>query len=210
MDVWERLHNITWLWYVTAAILMLDFLGMVFGWYYYWDVGQFDPASTVYEHWAWWPLVSDSPNAVLVFFVALAAYRFWGWRNKWLDAAAVILNVYVGCWTTLLFINYADQMGTWNWGSTNNVLFFSHLAMPAQAFVLLHRMRDDVITAWQWVALSAAGAFYVFVDYWGPELHPAPFVQDDILTAGSPWLMVIALGTLALFTTGARSRTLEA
>lgn len=206
MDIWERLHNATAKWPALTAILIADLAGMIFGWYYYWDVGQFNPDSGYFESYFWWPLVSDSPNAVLLFFVPFLLYKLTGWRNKWLDAAAVIANVYVGCWTTLLFLGYADQMGTWEWGSANNILFFSHLGMPLQALILVHRMREDTFTIPNWVAIGAAGAIYVFVDYWGPELHPAPFVDDAILTAGSPWLMVIALLVLALFTSRGRPR----
>lgn len=200
VNLTERLHEASKLWWIVVLVGFADVLGMVFGWYYYWDVGQFNPDSRFFEAYYWWPLVSDSPNAVLLFFVPFVLYAINGWRNKWLDAAAVITNVYVGCWTTMLFLSYSQEMGTWDWGSTNNVLFFSHLGMPAQALFFLHRMRNDHFSLPQWLWLIGAGALYVFVDYWGPELHPAPSLDDGILTAASPWLMVVALLALALFT----------
>ena len=181
-------------WRFMAPVLLADVAGMAFGWYYYWDVGQFKPASRYHEDPAWWPLVADSPNAVLLFFVSVLAFRLAGWRHKLLDAFAFALNIYVGLWTSFLFLAYPQEMGTFDWGSTNNLLFFSHLGMPLQALVLLPDMRRD---AWRWpgrVGVLACLAAFVWVDYWGPMLHPAPFLHPDdaVLHAGSPWLMVAA------------------
>lgn len=196
MNVIDAMDRLRMRWAFLVPVLLADLGGMVFGWYYYWDVGQFNPASVHYEAVGWWPLVADSPNAVLLFFVAVLVFKLTGWRNKWLDAAALILNVYVGLWTSYLFIIYADTMGTWDWGSTNNILFFSHLGMPLQTVVLVRRMRGDSWRLPQLGALVLAAALYIFVDYWAPMLHPAPFLHGDdrLLHLGSPWLMVAAVG----------------
>lgn len=200
MQVADLLHRFKTDWNLLVPLLALNLLGMAFGWYYYWDVGQFNPASTYYQQVWWWPVVADSPNAVLLFFVAALAYKLTGWRNRWLDASAFILNIYVGLWTTFLFLAYSDQMGTFAWetvsqGNANPVLFIAHMGMPLQAFVLFKDMRRD---DWTWIARAlvvAAAAAYIFVDYWGPMLHPAPFLHPDdaVLHAGSPWLMVFAV-----------------
>ncbi len=196
MNLIERLHQLKSLTWLVLAILIVDAIAMGYGWFYYVQVGQFDPSSPFWVHWLWWPLVSDSPNAVLLFFVALLAYRFFGWRNQWLDAFAFILNVYVGLWTSTLFLLYADQMGTWNWGSTNNILFFAHFGMPLQALLLVRDMRTD---AWNWRTLGVVAAMlatYIFVDYGWPGFHPAPFLHpnDAALHIASPILMVVAFG----------------
>jgi uncharacterized membrane protein YpjA len=194
--LWFLLHRFKADWRLLAPLLVLNLAGMVFGYYYYWQVGQFDPSSRYYQPVWTWPLVADSPNAVLLFFVATLAYRLTQWRNKWLDAFAFTLNVYVGCWTTFLFLAYPERMGTFDYasvadGNANPVLFLAHMGMPLQAFVLANDMRQD---SWSWpsaaVVLSIL-AVYVFVDYWGPVLHPAPFLHpgDALLHAGSPWLM---------------------
>ncbi len=193
--LFSLLHHLKTRWVFVIPILIADLAGMIFGWYYYWDVGQFNPASGFYEHWAWWPLVADSPNAVLLFFLALLLHKAFGWRNKWLDASALILNIYVGLWTSYLFIMFPDRMGTWDWGSTNNILFFSHLGMPLQALLLVKDLRSDAWPRWAAPVVLASVALYIFVDYWGPMLHPAPFLHpnDGPLHAGSPWLMVVAV-----------------
>lgn len=193
------LHRFKTDWRLLAPLLALNLAGMVFGYYYYWQVGQFDPSSEYYQPVWTWPLVADSPNAVLLFFVATVAYRVSSWRNKWLDAFAFTLNVYVGCWTTFLFLTYPDRMGTFDYasvadGNANPVLFLAHMGMPLQAFVLAQDMRKD---RWSLPALAvilAVLALYIAVDYWGPVLHPAPFLHpgDATLHAGSPWLMVAA------------------
>ncbi|HET6398848.1 MAG TPA: DUF1405 domain-containing protein [Candidatus Thermoplasmatota archaeon] len=181
-------------WRLLIPLLLANAAGMAFGWYYYFDVGQFDPASPYFEHPAWWPLVADSPNAVALFFVAAVARRL-GRRWRWLDAAAFALNVYVGMWTTLLFLSYPERMGTFA-GGTNTVLFLTHLGMPLQALLLAPDLRRDRFLPGELVAFAAALACYVAVDYWGPLLHPAPFLHPDdrALHVGSPLLMVAALG----------------
>ena len=197
--LWSLLHRFKGDWRLLAPLLALNLAGMVFGYYYYWQVGQFDPSSEYYQPVWTWPLVADSPNAVLLFFVAALAYRLTQWRNKWLDAFAFTLNVYVGCWTTFLFLTYPDRMGTFDYasvadGNANPILFLAHMGMPLQAFVLAKDLRGD---RWSLPALAtvlAVLALYVVVDYWGPVLHPAPFLHpgDETLHAGSPWLMVAA------------------
>lgn len=195
-------------WRLLGPLLLANLAGMVFGWYYYADVGQFDVAhlscgggaGPYCQPWWTWVLVADSPNAVLLFFAAALAYRLTGWRSKWLDAAAFILNVYVGLWTTLLFVTYADAMGTYDWGSVaegnaNPVLFIAHMGMPLQAFVLMPDMKADEWKLPGTLLVAAAAAAYIYVDYWGPVLHPAPFLHPDdrVLHLGSPWLMVVAV-----------------
>lgn len=184
-------------WRLLAPLLLLNLWGLAFGYYYYWQVGQFDPGSSYYQPWWLWPLVADSPNAVLLFMAATLAYRLSGWRSRWLDAFAFALNVYVGAWTTFLFLSFPDRMGTFDYasvaeGNANPVLFVAHMGMPLQAFVLAQDMRRD---RWGWGAVAlvlAALVVYVFVDYWGPVLHPAPFLHPDdrALHLGSPLIML--------------------
>lgn len=183
-------------WKLLSPLLLLNLVGLAFGYYYYYEVGQFRPGSPYYQPPWTWPLVSDSPNAVLLFMAATLAYRLSAWRSRWLDAFAFTLNVYVGCWTTYLFLAFPAEMGTFDYasvadGNANPVLFVAHMGMPLQAFVLARDMRRD---RWGWaaaLAVVAALAAYVAVDYWGPVLHPAPFLHPDdrALHLGSPLIM---------------------
>ncbi len=203
MDFWLRLHQCKAQWRWLVPLLFACVLGMVGGWYYYVQVGQFRPGHADYVTVWLWPLVSDSPNAVLLWFVAAIAYKVSGWRNKWLDASAFILNIYVGLWTTYIFIAFPEVMGTYDWarvleGHANPVLFVTHMGMPLLALVLVRDMRKDVWDL-RMLAVLAAAAGYIAIDYWGPHIHPAPFLHsypelDAQLHAVSPWLMVVALG----------------
>lgn len=213
---WSLLHRFKTDWLLMAPVLLAAALGMGYGWYFYLDVGQFDPSSPYFEPYWTWPLVSDSPNAVLVWVVAVLAYKIWNWRHWLLDALAFALNVYVGLWTTYLFLAYPDRMGTFDWasvpdGNANPILFVSHLGMPLLGLVLVPDLLDDP-KPWPWLAGTLAFlALFVGVDYWGPHLHPAPFLHPDdgTLHAGAPWLMVVTGAALALvwFTARRRART---
>ena len=80
-------------WRLLGPLLAANVAGMVGGWYYYYSAGQFDPHSPYFVSPAWWPLVSDSPNAVSLFFVAALAGQIKGWRSPGVDALACALDV---------------------------------------------------------------------------------------------------------------------
>lgn len=215
MTLAAAFHRFKTDWRLLVPLLAVNAAGMGFGWYYYTDVGQFDldhlacgpGANEFCEPWWTWLVVADSPNAVLLFFVAALAYRLTGRRNRWVDAGAFVLNIYVGLWTTFLFLTYPERMGTFDWAgagdcvtgefrtcNANPILFFAHMGMPLQAFILAPDLATD---HWSWPrrqGVGVAAALYIAVDYWGPMLHPAPFLHPDdrLLHIGSPLLMVLA------------------
>jgi uncharacterized membrane protein YpjA len=216
--VWEFFHRFKagrgW----ALALMVPNLLGIGFGYYYYYDVGQFDPASQYFRSYQWWPFIADSPNAVLLMSVALLLYAFGRRRSRVLDAVAFTAMVYVGLWTTFLFLAYPERMGTFDWASfhafdwspgvthnANPVLFVSHMGMPLEALLLVRDLRRD---AWPWLAAGGVlgwNVLHLLLDYWGPHLHPAPFLHapgplppasspyDSLLHAGSPWIMAFAL-----------------
>jgi uncharacterized membrane protein YpjA len=203
--VWEFFHqfkaNRAW-----ALVLMVpNLVGIGFGYYYYYDVGQFNPGSEYFRSYGWWPFIADSPTAVLLMSISLCAYAFWGKRSKVFDAIAFTAMVYVGLWTTNLFLSYPERLGTFHLGSTNNLLFISHMGMPLEALLLVRDMRKDLLAGWVKVAVVAWNVLNVALDYWGPHLHPAPFLHDNghlppmgsvadaALHAASPWIMVLTL-----------------
>ncbi len=192
------LHRFKTDWRLTALLLAFNALGIGYGYYYYFQVGQFDPSSSYFRSPWLWLLIPDSPNAVLLMSLSLILFRF-GKRSKWLDALAFTQMIYVGLWTTALFLLYPERMGTFAWSewpqNANPLLFVSHMGMPLEALVLVHGMRNDRFTATTAGALVAFSAFFVMVDYWGPVLHPAPFMHpnDAALHAVSPWLMIVTL-----------------
>jgi uncharacterized membrane protein YpjA len=203
-----------------ALLLMLpNAAGVLGGYYYYVQAGQFDPASPYFRAYGWWPFISDSPNAVLLASIAILLYAFR--RRRWplLDHFAFLGMVFVGLWTTMMFLLYPERTGSLSWGSTNNVLFVSHMGMPLQALVFVPDLRRDGGT-WGLAALVAAWmAFNTWLDYWGPHLHPGAFLHspgplppetspyDAALHTWSPLLMAaVLLGWLAVVAPGLRAR----
>ena len=209
MDFWAFLQRCKTDWRLLGPLLGAAALGIGFGWYYYWEVGQFNPDSHRFVSYGWWPLVSDSPNAVLLWVAAVLAHKLAGWRHWALDGAAFALNVYVGLWTTTVFLLYPETMRTFDWasvsdGNMNPVLFVSHMGMPLLGLALVPDLRRDAVPVAGTLALLAGLAIYLFVDYWGPHLHPAPFLHDHApgdaaLHAWAPALMAAtALALVAI------------
>jgi uncharacterized membrane protein YpjA len=213
--VWEFFHRLKagrgW----ALALMVPNLVGIGFGYYYYYDVGQFNPSSEYFRSYGWWPFIADSPTAVVLMSASLLLYAFGRRRSKVLDAVAFTAMVYVGLWTTFLFLAYPARMGTFDWagvahGNANPVLFVSHMGMPLEALLLVRDLRRDA-----WPYLAAAGVLgwnllNLLLDYWGPHLHPAPFLHrpgplppasspsDALLHAGSPWLMAFTLAAWLL------------
>lgn len=204
--VWEFFHgfkaNRVW-----ALVLMVpNLIGIGYGYYFYYDVGQFpNPLLPQYGRpWWWWPFIPDSPNAVLLVSISLLAFAFWGKRSKVFDAIAFTAMIYVGLWTTMMFLSY-PELGAYKLGTTNNLLFFSHMGMPLEALILVRDMRRDVLGWFIKSAVIAWNALNLYLDYWGPHLHPAPFlhdsahlppassVADTALHAASPWIMAFTI-----------------
>lgn len=159
------------------ALTFANALGIGFGYYYYWQVGQFDPSSQYYQPKYLWAFVSDSPNAVLLMQISLSLWYFGRKRYAWLDSLAFVHMVYVGLWTTYLFLHRPDQLGTWDWGGTNNILFFSHMGMPLEAFIVAKPVFEDMQRWWLGGALLAWGALNLYLDYGPMDLRPAPFID---------------------------------
>lgn len=185
-------------WLLTGANLA----GIGFGYYYYWDVGQFDPSSPYYQQGSLWAFVADSPNAVLLMQVSLCLWYFGRKRSAVLDSLAFVHMVYVGFWTTYLFSSYPDALGTFDWGGTNNILFFTHMGMPLEALLLVKDLRADRLGWGLFAGLAAWGAFNLWLDYGPPDLRPAPFVQIE----PSFWIGCVGLmaWTLTLWLLAAR------
>lgn len=112
-------------------VVLVNLLGTAFGFYYY--LGQFLQTPPLL-----WPLVPDSPLATLLFALALGSWLR-GEPREWLTALAFVGNVVLGAWTPIMLVVFRADFPTpepmWQF------LFWSHLAMVAQAFVL-HRIGD--------------------------------------------------------------------
>lgn len=200
-------------------IALVNLVGIAYGFYYY--APQFAQTPP-----ALWPLVPDSPLAVLWAELALAAY----WLHRWragrgeaageapgvvaasLDALAFVGNVQVGLWTVYVLLAYADSFGTFTL-NLNTVLLAGHAGMAVLALVYVAglRARAALRPGVQWVGIGVAAAYYLVqdaVDYFGPDFlgkgcglrpHTVPCdaALEPILAAVTFGLTLASVGLLA-------------
>lgn len=137
-------------------IVVVNLLGTAFGFYYYIPQLQHEPL-------ALWALVPDSPIAT--FFVAMSLLCWYvGRQQKWLDALAFVGCLKLGLWTPFVLLLFKSGFAgdsVWMY----NFLFWAHLSMAVEAFVV-HRYSDFPVKA-----VAVAVAYYLLndvVDYFVP------------------------------------------
>ncbi len=178
-------------------IVAINLVGTAFGFWYY--SGQFAATATVM-----WPWVPDSPLATLFIALAIAAWKL-GYEQPWLTSLAFFGNTVLGLWTPYTLLAFYDSYSYLH-PLMFQFLFWSHLAMVVQAFVL-HRITDFPV----W-GVAVAAVWYtsnLIVDYFIPivgEPHHTviPVARDEPMFLGADALGVIAAGEvtfvlLALF-----------
>lgn len=130
-------------------IVAVNVVGTAFGFWYYGfhPLPLSDPLVTLQfasEPLVMWPFVPDSPVATLFIALSLAAWKL-GRSNEYLNALAFFGCWKLGFWTPfVLAYFFAGFIGV-GW-PMYLFLFFSHLAMVAEAF-LVHRYSDFPIRA---------------------------------------------------------------
>jgi len=132
--------------------------------------------------------VPDSPVATLFIGLALLAWRF-GYDNEYLTALAFFGCIKLGAWTPYVLLIFADDFAYLH-VAMYNFLFWSHLAMVVEAFVL-HRISGfpvrAVAVAVAWYALNDLVDYFVPV-VGGPHhtLVPAEPIVDGAVQHVSP------------------------
>ncbi len=125
------------------------------------------------------PFVADSPNAILLFAVAVILYQF-RLRHPLLDLLAWIANVKVGLWTAFILLYYFDEYFSRDYW-LRWFLFVLHIGMVAQAWALHKDLRTKPLS---WGIFAAAVAWFFVGDWldYGPyELHPCMPGCDESL-----------------------------
>lgn len=164
----RALRRPRWLLAVQAANLV----GILYGFYYYTPQFAATPA------WLW-PLVPDSPFAVLLMALALGAILA-GRGRRWLNLLGAGAMVKVGVWTGIVLVAYADHFGfsllpdlgcaggILGCGNLNTALFYLHLGMALEALVVVDRLPTEPAPY-----LAVGGAFVLAdaVDYLWPVDH---------------------------------------
>lgn len=156
-----------------------------YGWTDYY-AGQF-----AVTPWYLWPLVSDSPNAVLLFALSMILRQLRR-GNHVLDLIAFMANIKVGLWTVFVLLYYYDEFfateSTLRW-----ILFVLHAGMVAQAFALYRGLAATPSRTTTLVVVGAAFAGHDLVDY-GLGTHPFLPERPDSIVIG------VTVGLTALAT----------
>lgn len=181
----------TFLWFRknrTAALLILltNLGGVAFGFYYY--AGQF--AETPLHLWLW---VADSPFAVGLMAAVLVMDRR-GKKSPLLETLAFIGLVKVGLWTAFVLKFHADSFYAPDRAMLSEALYWLHLGMVAEAFLLRPSLRA-LPWALGWYLLDVA------LDY---GLGVYPRIPSQNLEFVRSVTVALTLGTAALATGLAR------
>ncbi|GGL51371.1 DUF1405 domain-containing protein [Halocalculus aciditolerans] len=150
----ERVEDLAYR--LLPLIVLVNLVGTAFGFYYY--IPQLG-----HEPLAFWPLVPDSPTAT--FFIAMSLLCWYvGRQRQWLDALAFMGCIKLGFWTPFTLLLFKDGFAGLH-PLMYNFLFWSHLAMTVEAFVV-YRYSDFRVSA-----VAVAVAYYLLndvVDYFVP------------------------------------------
>ena len=175
------------------VIVAINLAGTAFGFWYYRFQFSIEPAAV-------WLLVPDSPVATLFIALSLATWKL-GRSQEWLNALAFFGCIKLGLWTPFVLLAFKPDFSYLHW-AMYNFLFWSHLAMVVQAFII-HRYSDFPV----WAVLVAVlwYGFNDLVDYFVPivgsphhTLIPAESVEAGIVLHTSPAHEIAAAGAVVL------------
>ncbi|HET7324703.1 MAG TPA: DUF1405 domain-containing protein [Halococcus sp.] len=195
-------------WYVAPVPRTIEDLGLRFAWV----VVAINLAGTAFGFWYYrfqfslepvvmWPFVPDSPVATLFIALSIASWKL-GHSREWLNALAFFGCLQLGYWTpyTLLIFHDSFIAETPLW--LYLFLFFSHLAMTVEGFVV-HRYSDFPV----W-AVAIALAWYGLndiVDYFIPVVGtfhhttiPVQPIVNGVIEHVTPAHQLLAAGAVVL------------
>jgi uncharacterized membrane protein YpjA len=178
---------------LVPIVVVTNLLGTAFGFWYYRYQFSIEPA-------VMWPFVPDSPVATLFIALAFGAW-YLGRTSEYLNALAFFGCLKLGAWTPYVLLVFMDDFSYLH-PAMYNFLFWSHLAMVVEAFVI-HRFSNFPIHA-----VLVAVVWYGFndlVDYFVPlvgtphhTLVPAEPVVDGVVQHVSPAHELAAAGAVVL------------
>jgi len=158
-----------------VLVILVNLAGTAFGFYYY---------QPLYERFPWysWIFVSDSPNATLLYAVAIFLYLVKR-ESGLLTLIGMANNIKYGLWTMFVIVYFHDYFLSPENKSYYLLMFALHLGMVLQPVFMLGRVRFKrwhLGVALLWLLLND------FVDYglWLNPLVEFPFSQERILKVG--------------------------
>jgi uncharacterized membrane protein YpjA len=190
------------------VVVAVNLVGTAFGFWYYGfhPLPLSDPLITwqfAAEPVVMWPFVPDSPVATLFIALSLASWRLgYADRVEWLHALAFFGCIKLGAWTPYTLLLFQDGFSDLH-VLMYNFLFWSHLAMVVEAF-LIYRYSDfpslSVLVAVVWYG------FNDLVDYFVPivgtphhTLLPGETaVVEGVITHSYPGHLYAAAGAVVL------------
>lgn len=123
------------------ALLVVNFLGSLYGFYWY-------RAQLLATPWWRWPLVPDSPGSTFLFSIWLALMLAGAdWRRpgmQVLGAVAFVANMKYGLWTAIVLPQAGIKFG-WEFDFIH--LSLSHFGMWFQAVVFARHFKPAVLPA---------------------------------------------------------------
>lgn len=192
-------------------VVAINLVGTAFGFWYYGlhPLPLSDPLVTgqfALEPVLLWPFVPDSPGATLFIALALGAWAL-NRTNEYLNALAFFGCWKLGFWTPFVLTVFSDSFLATTSLPLYLFLFFSHLAMVVQGFVL-HRISDFPVRAVA-VALLWYGLNDV-LDYFVPVLGTPHHTLIPGQTIGADGFLTHPTEIHGLAAAGALTLTLTA
>ncbi|SFR52577.1 DUF1405 domain-containing protein [Halogeometricum limi] len=199
LPTWVENAGLRLVWVVVA----INLLGTAFGFWYYGfhPLPLSDPLITwqfASEPVVMWPFVPDSPVATLFIALAFALWKL-DRPNEYVTALAFFGCWKLGLWTPFVLATFSEAFLAGTPLLMYLFLFFSHLAMVVEAFVL-HRISDFPVRA-----VAVAVVWYGFndvVDYFVPIVgdphHTSLPLADGTVVWGTTVLQIAAAGAVVL------------
>lgn len=168
------------------TLIAVNSLGAIYGFYWYRYQLQATP-------WFYWPVVPDSPLAVLFFTLVLVELSR-GRRNHGLEALGYLGMLKYGLWTPLVLVQAGVATGNYDFESFH--LTLSHLGMALEAVLFLRHYPPPRPYAWgEWL-------WFLLNDYfdYGRGTHPyLPAPQYESFAAVVAVAMTLLAQAIVLF-----------
>ena len=182
---------------LALPVALVNFVGTAFGFWYY-GLHPFEEpivgGQFAFEPVVMWPFVPDSPVATL--FIGLSLLLWWlGRPNEYVNVLAFFGCIKLGAWTPFVLLAFADGFSYLHW-AMYHFLFWSHLAMVVEAFVL-HRYSSfppaAIAVALLWYGLNDLVDYFVPV-VGGPHHTwiPTQFVDGAVIHPAGPHALTAA------------------
>lgn len=168
----------------TGPLLVINFLGSIYGYYWYKQQLSETPVTV-------WLFVPDSPLATTLFALAMAL-ALCGIRSNLLGALAFTACIKYGLWAVALITHYWIAAGEIRLEEA--MLWVSHLGMALEGWLFLRTLR---ITPGIAVGTALWMGINDFVDYTF-ELHPYLFMPGQLFLAALSAMVLTLILSLVL------------